>query len=194
MTTVTCPLPDAHPETTDEREYRPFPNVGGRNLLQETLEVPAMTWALQLPQGGRVLEVGCGCGIALPPLARALRPTRLVGIDVDERFIAEARQRVQEAGVLAELRSADVRALPFPDASFDLVVDFGTCYHIAGAARALAEVARVLTPGGLFVEETPLSQLLSHPVRSFGRRVPWSAVPSLASVASRLLWERRARR
>ncbi|HEV8264477.1 MAG TPA: class I SAM-dependent methyltransferase [Gemmatimonadales bacterium] len=193
MTTVSYPLPQALPNT-DEPEYRPFPDVGRRNLLQEMLEVPIMTWALGLPRGGRVLEVGCGRGIALPPLTRALCPSQLVGIDVDEGFIAEARRRAEEAGVAAELRVADVRMLPFPDASFDLVVDFGTCYHIAGAARALAEIARVLTPGGLFVEETPLSQLLSHPVRSFGRRVPWSAVPILSSPATRLLWARRARR
>jgi ubiquinone/menaquinone biosynthesis C-methylase UbiE len=193
MTTVTYALPQVVPNT-DEAEYQPFPDVSRRNLLQETLEVPIMTWALHLPRGGRVLEVGCGRGIALRPLARALRPTQLVGIDVDGGLIAEARRRAEEAGVAAELRVADVRALPFPDASFDLVVDFGTCYHIARAARALAEIARVLTPGGLFVEETPLSQFLSHPIRSLGRRVPWSAAPSMASVASRLLWERRARR
>src|SRR5260370_28512716 len=93
MTTVTCPLPDAHSETTDEQEYRPFPNVGHRNLLQETLAVPAMTWSLQLLQGGRVLEDGCGLGVALPPLARPLRRPHLVVIPADALVSAGARRR-----------------------------------------------------------------------------------------------------
>jgi len=84
--------------------------------------------------------------------------------------------------------------MPFPDAAFDLVVDFGTCYHIARPETALAEISRVLTPGGLFVHETPLSQVLSHPVRSFGRRIPWRLGPSLERHRTALLWSARRRR
>src|ERR687885_606835 len=113
-------------------EYRPFPNLAHKNLLQESVEVPTLVRALHIPYGRDVLEVGCGRGIALPPLARLLQPRRLVGVDVDA----------------AEFVHADVRALPFPDQSFDVVVDFGTCYHVEGAERALAEVARVLRPHG----------------------------------------------
>ena len=169
-------------------EYRPFPNVDRRNVFQEKLEVPLMVWALGLPSGVRILEVGCGRGVALPPLARALAPNRLVGIDVDAELVAEARRRIAARGVAAELYHADVRALPFPAASFDVVIDFGTCYHISRPHVALAEVARVLAPQGRFVCETPLSQLLSHPVRAFGRRLPWGSVPSLVPDRARLLW------
>jgi ubiquinone/menaquinone biosynthesis C-methylase UbiE len=187
-------LPHTLLEPDTETEYRAFPNEGRRNFMQETLEVPAMIRVLDLPNGGRILEVGCGRGIALPPLARALAPRRLVGIDIDPELLAAARTRLAETRVVAELRRADVRALPFPDGCFDLVIDFGTCYHIARAARALAQIARVLAPGGLFVEETPLSQLLSHPVRAFGRRLPWTETRSLARARSGLLWSSRVRR
>ncbi|MGH7528501.1 MAG: class I SAM-dependent methyltransferase, partial [Gemmatimonadales bacterium] len=62
-------------------EYRPFPNEGGRNWRQEHIEIPLMLRALRLPRGARLLEVGCGRGVALPALARHLAPARLVGLD-----------------------------------------------------------------------------------------------------------------
>jgi ubiquinone/menaquinone biosynthesis C-methylase UbiE len=175
-------------------EYRPFPNEEGRNSRQASLEVPLMIRALGLPAHGRVLEIGCGRGVALPVLARLLRPARLVGLDPEAAFLEEARQRLTEAAVAAELVPGDVRRMPFPDAAFDLVVDFGTCYHIARPETALAEIARVLAPGGLFVHETPLSQVLSHPVRSFGRRIPWRLGPAFERHRTALLWSARRRR
>ncbi|HYC31225.1 MAG TPA: class I SAM-dependent methyltransferase [Gemmatimonadales bacterium] len=174
-----------------EQDYRPFPNEEGRNSRQASLEVPLMVRALGLPAGVRVLEVGCGRGIALPVLARLLRPTRLVGLDREVAFLEEAGEHLAECGVAAELVPGDVRRLPFPAAAFDLVIDFGTCYHIARPEAALAEIARVLAPRGLFVHETPLSQLFSHPVRSFGRRIPWRRTPRFARRRTALLWSSR---
>jgi ubiquinone/menaquinone biosynthesis C-methylase UbiE len=174
-----------------DAEYRPFPNAPARNGLHAALEVPMLVRALALPRGGRVLEVGCGQGIALPVLARLLRPTRLVGVDVDRALLADAARGATAAR--AELVHADVRALPFADATFDLVIDFGTCYHIARPDRALGEIARVLRPRGLFVHETPLAQLLAHPVRSRGRRLPWGAVPHLRRERAAVLWSLRRR-
>jgi ubiquinone/menaquinone biosynthesis C-methylase UbiE len=177
-----------------ELEYRPFPNEAGRDTRQATIEIPFMVRALGLPTGGRVLEVGCGRGVALPGLARLLRPSRLVGLDIEPAFLAEAGQRLEVAGIVAELVPGDVRRMPFPRASFDLVVDFGTCYHIARPGAALAEIARVLAPGGLFIHETPVSQLLSHPVRSFRRRLPWKGFACFERQRTAVLWSARRRR
>jgi ubiquinone/menaquinone biosynthesis C-methylase UbiE len=176
-----------------QQEYRPFPNEEGRNSRQGSLEVPLMIRALGLPEGGRVLEIGCGRGVALPVLGRLLRPSRLVGLDPEVEFLEEARSRLSDAGITAELVPGDARRMPFPDGAFDLVVDFGTCYHIARPQAALAEIARVLSPGGLFVHETPLSQVLSHPVRSFGRRIPWRLAPLFERHRTALLWTARRR-
>jgi ubiquinone/menaquinone biosynthesis C-methylase UbiE len=175
-------------------EYTPFPDVARRNSWQETLELPAMVWALGLPSGERVLEVGCGRGVALPALSRLLRPRRLVGLDVDGCLLEQARERTEGLAGGIELREGDVRTLPFDDASFDLVVDFGTCYHVARRAQALREIARVLATGGRFVHETRLSQLLAHPLRSWGRLLPWEAVPDLPVETHALLWASRVKR
>ena len=118
-----------------ELEYRPFPNEAGRDTRQATIEIPLMVRALGLPTGRRVLEVGCGRGVALPWLARLLRPSRLVGLDIEPAFLAEAGQRLVVAGVVAELVPGDVRRMPFLRASFDLVVDFGTCSTSPGRGR-----------------------------------------------------------
>lgn len=172
-------------------EYQPFPNVERRNVLQERVEVPALIRSLRIPDGARILEVGCGRGVALPPLGRLTRPARLTGLDVDPTLLAEARRRLDERGIEAELVHGDVRALPFPAASFDVVIDFGTCWHIADAERALQEIARVLAPCGRFVHETAISQKLAHPVRSRRGGLPWAAAPRLARHRTALLWSSR---
>jgi ubiquinone/menaquinone biosynthesis C-methylase UbiE len=178
-----------------EPEYQPFPDVNRRNHWQEALEVPVMVKSLGLAEGQRVLEVGCGRGVALPPLTSWLRPRRLAGLDVDRPLLEIARSRLRELCLESqvELVHGDVRELPFPEASFDVVIDFGTCYHVARRARALHEIARVLAPGGLFVHETRASQLLSHPLRSFGRQLPWQAVPELRPRSHALLWASRVK-
>jgi ubiquinone/menaquinone biosynthesis C-methylase UbiE len=153
-------------------EYQPFPNEEGRNTRQSQLEIPAMVRALGIPSGARILEVGCGRGVALPVLDRLCSPTRLVGLDVDPELLVEAAENLRDHGTEAELCAADARAMPFEDGAFDVIVDFGTLFHIARPQAATAEIARVLAPGGMFVHETKASQLLSHPVRSRGRRLP----------------------
>ena len=120
-----------------------------------------------------------------------LAPTRLVGLDIDPVLLDEAANRV--AGASVELVCGDVRALPFADASFDAVIDFGTIYHVGGRAVALYEIARVLVPEGRFYHETRLAQALSHPVRSRGRRLPWEQVPELRRDRHALLWSCRRR-
>lgn len=176
-------------------DYRKFPNIARRNVMQEYLEVPALARLLRLPRGRRILEVGCGRGIALPAITHLCQPEMLVGLDIDDALIAQARVHIAERQTKTVLVVGDVRALPFTDASFDIdiVIDFGTCYHIDGSETALCEIERALSPGGLFVYETPVSQLLSHPARSRGRSLPWAAAPNLTSRRGAGLWAARAR-
>jgi ubiquinone/menaquinone biosynthesis C-methylase UbiE len=178
---------------TPEEAYRPFPNVQWRNGMQALVEIPLLTRLLRLPTGVRTLEVGCGRGIALPKFAELCRPARLVGLDIDGTLVAEARAHVESLSVEAELCQADVRAIPFADESFDMVVDFGTCYHISDPERALQEIARCLTEGGLFVHETPIGQLLAHPTSRSSRVLPWAEVPHLRRRKTAVLWSYRTK-
>ena len=172
---------------TGVREYRPFPDHDSRNTRQQRLEVPLMLRALGVPHDARILEVGCGRGVALPAIQEHRSPARLVGLDIDRTLLSQADE------TQAELVCGDVRAMPFRDASFDVCVDFGTCYHIARPLDALREIARVLRPGGRFCHETPLSQLISHPVRWGFRLLPWNAVPELEPARRAGLWSVRRR-
>ena len=167
-----------------ETEYSGFPNEGRRNWNQEHLEIPLLLGLIDIPQGVRILEVGTGRGVALLPLARRLNPSLLVGLDIDETLLVEAR-----LSNAAHLACGDVRRLPWRDASFDIVFDFGTCYHIARSIEAMREIVRVLTVDGMYISETKLSQFISHPVRSSGRQLPWQAVPELVPHRNALLWQ-----
>jgi SAM-dependent methyltransferase len=175
--------------------YVAFDNVEARNGMQSRIEIPLMLKMLRPPRGGRVLEIGCGRGVALPVLATLLTPSWLVGVDLDPLLVAIANERVTTARISARVIRGDIRALPLDSASFDLVIDFGTCYHVSGGAdgarASLAEIARVLRPGGLFIHETPVAQQLAHPVRSFGRTLPWKTTPELRPYHRAVLWSMR---
>ena len=177
----------------DSTEYRPFPNEEGRNTRQVQWEIPALVRAQDIPTDVRILEVGCGRGIALPVFDRLCRPRRLVGLDIDEELLVEAAENLREHGTEAELCHGDVRQMPFADEAFDVIIDFGTLYHIARPQAASAEVARVLAPGGMFVHETKASQLLSHPVRSRGRRLPRLEHDGLRRQRWAMLWTSRTK-
>lgn len=177
----------------EQVEYQPFPNEEGRNSRQAQMEVPLLVRALGLPTGARILEIGCGRGVALPVLDRLCSPRRLVGLDIEAEFLAEAAENLREHGAEAELRCGDVRRMPFADEAFDVVIDFGTLYHIASTQSALDEIARVLAPGGTFVYETKTSQFLSHPVRSRGRRLPALATHGLRHRRWAMLWASRTK-
>lgn len=184
MTTVSRP---------DLTEYRPFPNEEGRNTRQAQLEIPLLVRSLKLPTDARILEIGCGRGIALPVLDRLCSPRRLVGLDIDGELLVEAADNLREHGTEAELFCGDVRRMPFADEAFDVIIDFGTLYHIAGSPTAVDEIARVLAPGGTFVYETKASQVLSHPVRSRGRRLPAMATHGLRRRRWAMLWASRTK-
>lgn len=94
---------------------------------------------------GDVLEVAIGTGRNLPFYPPDVRIT---GIELSPAMLDIARRRAKELGIEADLREGDAEALPFIDASFDTVVCALSLCTIPNNAKAIAEMARVLKPGG----------------------------------------------
>lgn len=109
---------------------------------------------LAVSRPGRVLELGCGTGRVLVPLARA--GVSMVGVDRSPVMLARARRRLRRLGrsVRAWLVRADVRALPLAAGSVETVIaPYGVWQSLLSdedVAAALASVAAVLAPGGVF--------------------------------------------
>ncbi|MEA2686787.1 MAG: hypothetical protein QOE93_1982 [Actinomycetota bacterium] len=101
------------------------------------------------PAGATVLEAGCGVGAQTVTLARRSPDARFVSIDVSPESIAEARRRVDEAGLTnVEFRQADIFHLPFSAGSFDHVFVCFVLEHLARPADALTALSALLRPGG----------------------------------------------
>lgn len=107
--------------------------------------------------GRRTLELGCGEGRVTRDLTR--RGHTIVGVDVSPSLVRFAREADPEGEYLV----CDAAELPFEDASFDLVVAFNSLMDIDEMPEAVAEVARVLEPGGR------LCVCITHPMRDAGR-------------------------
>jgi SAM-dependent methyltransferase len=101
------------------------------------------------PAGARVLDVGCGPGHLSTRLADRHR-LQVTGLDLDPAMIARANtdRPGNRGGRRSSFLVGDVAALAFPDASFDLVVSTLSMHHWADPAAGLAEIGRVLRPGG----------------------------------------------
>ena len=102
----------------------------------------AYAHAAQALPPGRLLDLGCGTGHSF----HLLHPRETVGVDIDRDSLA---------GQERETAVADMRALPFPDASFDAVLSVQSVEHVPDPERVVDEAARVLRPGGAAMFVTP---------------------------------------
>jgi lipopolysaccharide/colanic/teichoic acid biosynthesis glycosyltransferase/ubiquinone/menaquinone biosynthesis C-methylase UbiE len=100
-------------------------------------------WAGELVRGKEVLEVACGSGIGLGHLAAKAR--RIVGCDCDAKLVRIAHDAY---GGAIEVQTADAHALPFADASFDVVLLFEAIYYLDQPPTFFREAHRVLRSGG----------------------------------------------
>src|SRR5689334_2132016 len=115
--------------------------------------------SLQLRGDERVLDMGCGRGAVLTAVARRLTTGRVTGIDIwsardqsgNAREVTERNASLEGVADRVAIETGDMRALPFPEASFDLVVSSLAIHNISASSerrQAIAEAFRVLKPGG----------------------------------------------
>lgn len=118
------------------------PTADGR----DPVEVAAAVVRASGPRA--ILEVGCGTGAFAERMTADNPGATVIATDQSERFVELTADRGVDA------RLADVQDLPFADASFDLVAAMWMLYHVPDLERGLAEVRRVLRPGGRFLAVT----------------------------------------
>jgi ubiquinone/menaquinone biosynthesis C-methylase UbiE len=114
--------------------------------------IPAVIQELQLPQGSRGLDVGCGLGLQALLMAEAVGPDgHVTGLDISPRFLGYARNIAEKAGFTGRVDfvKGDLKRLPFEDASFDWIWSADAAgYPSREPLTLIKELARVVKPGG----------------------------------------------
>lgn len=153
----------AEPPPSRWRSYRDVDAAGDPGSLGDQLDhIAAVPFVaaeklrslalLELARGASVLDVGCGTGSELAPLAEIVGPGgRVVGLDGSTALLGAARERGLEAQGPIELACGDASALPFGDAEFDACRADRTLQHVPRPQAALAEMVRVTRPSGRVV-------------------------------------------
>jgi ubiquinone/menaquinone biosynthesis C-methylase UbiE len=143
-----------------------------------------------LPDGAAVLEVAPGPGYFAVEMAR---PGRLdvTALDISATFVEIAREHARREGVAVEVRQGDAADLPFADGSFDLVVCQAAFKNFSDPAGAIAEMHRVLRPGGAAVIQDMRHEATRAEIRGevAGMRLGW-----LSALSTRLILGRLRRR
>ena len=133
------PPAEAEPFSLDDKDEPERAFIG---LYQQAVD------GLDL-SGKRVLEVGCGRGGGTAYVAKYHRPGAAIGVDYSNVTVKRAQDLNGETDVLS-YRWGDAENLPFPDGSFDVVINIESSHCYANMSGFLEEVARVLKPGGVF--------------------------------------------
>lgn len=103
---------------------------------------------------GPIVDVGCGAGLVLRRLSRDFRDVPVIGMDLSRPMLEEAMAQVREHAEAADFVRAQAPELPFSDTSLGAVVAVGFIHFLDDLDALLAEVSRVLKPGGRFVATT----------------------------------------
>jgi len=136
-------------------QYENSGNLGARAALHQRYSTNSYPWfrwlfdQLDLPDDGRVLELGCGPGtLWVENLDRVPDGWSVTLTDLSAGMVGESRGKLQDDLNNVAFQVADAQDLPFADATFDAVIASHMLYHVSDRQRALREIARVLVPSG----------------------------------------------
>ena len=136
---------------------------------------PARAWSLRTIEaywmrsfatpvvGGCALEIGCGRGVGVEAIL-AMGAREVHGFDIDPAALTLALRRLRPRLRQVRLWHGSADDIKASDACYDAVFDFGVLHHVPDWQAAVAEVGRVLRPGGCFVGEEMLRAFVDHPV------------------------------
>ncbi|HKS26522.1 MAG TPA: class I SAM-dependent methyltransferase [Pyrinomonadaceae bacterium] len=164
-----------------------------RAAVQRRYEAPLMERLGGRVEGGRVLELGCGRGVGTEIIFERFGAREVHAFDIDPEMVELARWRLSEYPPdRLKLYVGDAAAIEEEDSSFDAVFDFGIIHHVPDWRRAVAEVARVLRPGGrFFFEEVTTHGLNRWSYRTFldhPKENRFSAKEFVAELEGRGVW------
>lgn len=163
-------MPDADPysPTTERLDVDSY-LASANSYLIYLFHIASYEFASQqLDASARVLDYGCGTGYGSHYLAETVGS--VVGVDVSDSAVRYASSRYRSPGLeFHAIAPVEEAPLPFADASFDAVVSFQVIEHVPSVDGYLAEVVRVLRPGGMFICATP-----DRATRLFPRQRPWN--------------------
>lgn len=151
--------------TKPQAGWEPIWSSGDIPPRYRTLAPPndsVVEWADTLPADGTILDIGCGVGRHVIYLAG--RGFRMAGVDISPTGILMTQAACAERGIAFDGKVSDLTALPWEDDTFDAALSTSTIHHYlrAGILQALAEVRRVLKPGGLFIADFPSTETLQY--------------------------------
>jgi ubiquinone/menaquinone biosynthesis C-methylase UbiE len=162
----------------DLDEVEAYSSAAARTYLNK-IDDTFVAHALRLVnrrERGRALDIGSGPGQIVVKLARSLTRWKFVAVDRSSHMVAEAVANLAAAGPelagRVEFQIADANALPYPDATFDLVTCNSVLHHMAEPERLLAEIARLVKPrGAVLLRDLRRPNRLAHRrhVRRYGR-------------------------
>lgn len=124
-------------------------------LIQKDLHPVVRKWC-GVKSGMRILDVGCGTGYFTRLLVQGEEDVTAVGIDLEEPYIEYAKKIAEEQALPIEFVRGDAHELPFEDESFDLVTSHTFFTSVPDPEKAMAEMQRVIRPGGIISSVTTM--------------------------------------
>ncbi|MEW6532350.1 MAG: class I SAM-dependent methyltransferase [Thermodesulfobacteriota bacterium] len=135
-----------------------------RSLIQRRFEAQRLLRMAGSRSAGHALEIGCGRGVGVDIIFDVFSAARVDAFDLDPKMIDLAGKRLKGRGDKVSLWVGDASRIQAPDSTYDTVFDFGIIHHVPEWRTAVAEVYRVLKPGGRFYSEEVLPAFIFHPV------------------------------